>query len=428
LHQQLEALTAAMQDACIEWAFLQPPLGSGPPEDDVVALVRPDHRAAFGSVARAAGLVTVPAAGHPLSWLYLGLDRTAGRFLRLSVTDRIAFGRDGEFPTTFVAGVLQRRVCTPDGPVPSPDDAFWLLLLNLLLGEGRVSEDRRAFLLGAARNARDDSEIPRAIDDLGGTSAATLRTAAAGGEWAELDRAARPLRDSWRRALPSRARADPRPVTAGRLLARLATAGRRRGLSVAILGPDGAGKSTLAAGIVRTFPLPVAQVYMGLWKSGDDAATGGLQLREAAARPFRAWSRFVTARAHQARGRLVVFDRYVYDARLPPSPPALTAKRIYFWFLARACPPPDLALLLDLPGAVAYARKGENSVEENESSRREYLALQEKLRLHVIDATRSAEEVRREALTAIWDVCVARWGLDGVAGAEGPPGSAVPVR
>src|SRR3954449_8677520 len=74
LHQQLEALTAAMRDARIEWALLQPPLGSGPPEDDVVALVRPDHRAVFGSVARAAGLVTVPAARHPLSQLYMGLD------------------------------------------------------------------------------------------------------------------------------------------------------------------------------------------------------------------------------------------------------------------------------------------------------------------------------------------------------------------
>src|SRR4051812_44439933 len=125
-----------MQDACIEWAFLQPPLGSGPPEDDVVALVRPDHRAAFGSVARAAGLVTVPAAGHPLSWLYLGLDRTAGRFLRLSVTDRIAFGRDGEFPTTFVAGGPPGPAWAPPRPLSSPPAAPFPLPLQHPLGGG----------------------------------------------------------------------------------------------------------------------------------------------------------------------------------------------------------------------------------------------------------------------------------------------------
>src|SRR4051794_41837756 len=102
-----------MQDACIEWAFLQPPLGSGPPEDDVVALVRPDHRAAFGSVARAAGLVTVPAAGHPLSWLYLGLDRAAGRVLRPSVAGPVALGPGGGIPATVVGG-------GPGGPGLAP--------------------------------------------------------------------------------------------------------------------------------------------------------------------------------------------------------------------------------------------------------------------------------------------------------------------
>jgi thymidylate kinase len=436
VHQPLAALSAALQDARIEWASTQPPLATGSPTDDVVALVRPEHRAAFGSVARSGGLVRVPDAQSPSSDLYVGMDPAAGRFLSLRGTDRIAFGRRGEFPTTFAAGVLRRRVRTPGGPVPSPDDAFWLLLLRCLLEDGgaspaHVSPDHRASLRAGARVARDDGEIPRFLDDLlgpTGAGAATLRAAAAAGEWAALDRAAGPLRDSWRSPDPVRGRAGAGPAAAARVLDRLAAVRRPRGLSVAILGPDGAGKSTLADGLASSFPLPVVQVYMGLWKTGNDAPAAGLQLREAAARPFRAWSRFATARAHQARGRLVVFDRYVYDARLPPSPPALTAKRIYFWFLSRACPAPDLALLLDLPGAVSYARKGENTIEENESTRQQYLALQGQLRLHVIDATRPAEEVRRDALTAVWAACLARWGVEPVPGVVRPLDSAASVR
>ena len=43
---------------------------------------------------------------------------------------------------------------------------------------------------------------------------------------------------------------------------------RRRGISVALLGPDGAGKTTLAGEIDNSFIFPVRRVYMGL--------TGGL--------------------------------------------------------------------------------------------------------------------------------------------------------
>lgn len=188
---------------------------------------------------------------------------------------------------------------------------------------------------------------------------------------------------------------------------RAAACRRRRGLSVALLGPDGSGKSTLAAGIAEAFPLPVVQVYMGLWKSGSDQP--GLQLLDAVLRPFRAVRRYLVALGHQARGRLVVFDRFTYDARLPPGPPAVTAKRIYFWLLARVCPAPDLVLLLDVPGAVSFARKGENSAETNETQRRQFLALAGELDLHVLDASRPPDAVRRDALEVIWAAYRRRW-------------------
>ena len=122
---------------------------------------------------------------------------------------------------------------------------------------------------------------------------------------------------------------------------------RRRGLAVALLGPDGAGKSTLAQAIAESFPLPVRVVYMGLWRDG----VGPLR------RPLLAWRAYATGAWHRALGRTVVFDRYCYDAWLPPRGRFLALKRAYFAFLARTCPRPDLTFVLDLPTEIAEARK-----------------------------------------------------------------------
>jgi hypothetical protein len=130
---------------------------------------------------------------------------------------------------------------------------------------------------------------------------------------------------------------------------------------------------------------------------------------EVAFRPFRAWRRYLGALCLQARGHLVVFDRYVYDARRPPRPPLVLAKRLYFWLLSHAVGTPDLTILLDLPGAVAFGRKGEDGLAETEQERQEFLALGSQLDLRIVDATRTADEVRSDVLTLIWEATRARW-------------------
>jgi thymidylate kinase len=71
--------------------------------------------------------------------------------------------------------------------------------------------------------------------------------------------------------------------------------------------------------------------------------------------------------------------------------------------LAHACPAPDLVLVLDAPGEVLYARKGEHSADFLEQQRQQYIALRARLpEMIVVDATRDAERVRRDALAAIW--------------------------
>jgi len=127
-------------------------------------------------------------------------------------------------------------------------------------------------------------------------------------------------------------------------------------------------------------------------------------------RPFRIWSRYLLAQYHQLRGRLVIFDRYVYEARLPARPPLLAFKRPYFWLLAHALPAATAAVVLDVPGHVAYGRKQENPPDELECERRIYAQLTGRVRsLELVDAGADADTVRAEITSIVWRELAARW-------------------
>jgi thymidylate kinase len=181
-------------------------------------------------------------------------------------------------------------------------------------------------------------------------------------------------------------------------------------MSVALLGIDGAGKSTLVAGLPDALRLPMRTIYMGLWSErGPLARNGATRMLRAALRPGQVWLRFLRGRLHQARGRVVVYDRYTYDAALPPRPPFVRLKRLYFGFLARSCPRPDLVLLLDVPSEVAALRKPEHERVDLERNRQGFLGLAARLpRFEVIDATRGVDEVRADVVERVWDAYVDR--------------------
>jgi thymidylate kinase len=87
------------------------------------------------------------------------------------------------------------------------------------------------------------------------------------------------------------------------------------------------------------------------------------------------------------------------------------------WLLVRTAPHPGLVLLLDAPGEVMFARKGELTVELLEERRQSYLAMaRADPAFVVLDATSPPEEVARRAMSAIWN-CWPR-----------PPASVTPSR
>lgn len=189
-----------------------------------------------------------------------------------------------------------------------------------------------------------------------------------------------------------------------RRLTKLRTAALEPGLSIALLGPDGAGKSTLASELGQSFYFPVRSVYMGLYGAGPS----GRVPRGSFGRISRQWAGYARATFHRRRGRLVVYDRYSYDALLHgPRRPTVRA-RLRRWLLGHAVPPPDVILLLDAPPEVLLRRKDEHDLATLNSQRKAYLALAQRLDAPVVRADRKADDVRREVTALVWRRYVAR--------------------
>ena len=221
-------------------------------------------------------------------------------------------------------------------------------------------------------------------------------------------------------------------------------------ISVALIGPDGAGKSTISALLEHEpLPAPVKRIYMGVnleasslmlpttrlalavksarGRRSDLAAPSADRVRDGGSAPHRAargavrgvrmvmwlaeeWFRQLVATYHRKRGAIVVFDRHFYAdyyhsdidrADVPAGRRPLSA-RVHGFLLEHAYPKPDLVICLDAPGEVLFARKHEASAEWLERRRRQYLQLATVVpHFAVVDVDRPLDVVTRDVATVI---------------------------
>jgi thymidylate kinase len=197
-----------------------------------------------------------------------------------------------------------------------------------------------------------------------------------------------------------------------------------RGFTVALIGCDGAGKTTVARALESTSDLPVTYLYMGVspaasnhqlpttrlahtLKRADGAAArgGGARRRVRSAlrlanRVAEEWYRQILAMTHLRRGRIVVFDRHFmadYHAADVLAAQRTLSRRVHGFLLTRLYPRPDLVVLLDAPPEVLFARKGEGTIASLQRRRVEYRQLGATLpRFAVVETSQPLDAVVTE--------------------------------
>jgi thymidylate kinase len=410
--EEPEPLTAAfhaLDAADLPWCLLRgrEELGSDADVDLLVSEARwPEVEEALGR----ARFDRMPSWGYGTHAFFLRYDRVGDRWVKLDVVTELSFGPAFSLRSDAGEACLARR--RPDDGVWTLDreDAFWALLLHRLLDKRSLDEPSAARLRALLPHAGDDGPLARAVAAVApaGWSPSRLLQAVGSGELAALEREAAPaLARSWSRAERVGVRRRRVAERRARATARIATAWRRPGLGVAVLGPDGAGKSTLVEGLVRSFPLPARSIYLAPFPRG---AANRVPVLGLGVRLLRLWRRWLVGRAHVARGRLVLFDRYPLDARVAPRRPLGPAGRLRRWVVGHAVPSPEVVLVLDVPGPIVHARKGELDPVTLEAERRQYHDLAARLpTAAVLDGTRDPDRVRREAIDVVWRAWTERW-------------------
>ena len=391
------------------WCFLHPPTDSVAAQGDVDVLIHPVDMDAAARALLRLGFARLPRGERGAH--FLGYDEPEGEWLWLHLVNELTFGPHRVLRTAAAEGCVARR-SRDRLPTLHPSDEFWVTLLHRLLDRGSLTEAHRDRLTALRPSAQMEGELPASLPRVfpGGWTASRILAAVDAADWRTLESVGRAAaRECQRRA---RRDVGMRIASAVRKLrGRVRAARGMRGVGVALLGPDGAGKSTLASGLERTFPMPVRQVYMGL--------TGGMLRRVdklripgvvRVGRLLVIWSRYLRAQYHLARGRLVVFDRYIYDSEVPtPYPLGISAKAAR-WIDGHACPGPDVVVILDAPGAVMHQRKGEYDPAMLEEWRRRFLGVRRRVPdAEVLDAGRGAEVVLRDATARIWRRYLQRW-------------------
>jgi thymidylate kinase len=436
-------------------------------ETDLDLLVSRDHRGDFETMVADAGFVAVDAPRLrrvPGMQAYLGFDSESGRLVHLDVHYDLVMGerliKNHHLP---IEGWLFEDPGSLLGvPVPTPEKEFILLYVRSVLKTGPKQFLRSAMRGGSPFPERIQKEMAwlarRVTDDalereLAGAAVPVQpgavvefkRRVESGGldwRWVLRQRVAvwRALRHNRRhRGLQALLRRAVINFRSSRLGRRLGFGLKRRtlqsrGLVVALVGADGAGKSRIASDVGRWLgaKLEVEHVYFGQPKSGllylllakpgslvrnrgigvlkpVAEITDALRWVAIAARRRRLAER---ARRKASEGGVVIAERYplreFFSMETPMDGPRLHRQRGLLGLprmevrLYERIPRPDFTIVLRTDIDTLRARKLDLALDEHLPKVEAIASLEPGDDLEVVDAGRPYEEVLQMVKSLIW--------------------------
>ncbi len=221
--------------------------------------------------------------------------------------------------------------------------------------------------------------------------------------------------------------------------------------TVALIGGDGAGKTTVANAVIQSSGIPIKYLYMGLSTRSSNHAlpTSRLVLflkrrmyrksAQKSANPLpdempasqleyseethgwawntarflnrlaEAWYRQLLSINYQMRGYVVIYDRHFFFDTAPgvinsQDQSLLLLDRLYFWLMSHWYPRPTLTIFLDAPPGLLFRRKSEATPEYLEQQRGVFLNQGRKLaHFFRVDASQPLDEVINEVMQHIQD-------------------------
>jgi thymidylate kinase len=222
-------------------------------------------------------------------------------------------------------------------------------------------------------------------------------------------------------------------------------------LTVALIGGDGAGKTSIAKKLEKDCPLPTKYLYMGInpqagefslptsrlnyalkkrnYKKAlennkvseiEDISANYLEYSKTSRSPVRtilrhfnrlleAFYRQSVSVYYQMRGYIVIYDRHpLFDTAplMKVSKKNIDSRINDFnhWVISNLFPKPKLSIYLDAPAELLYLRKGESTPDYLDRQRSAYLKQGEKTKNFIcVDSTQPLDEVFDEVQRIVLD-------------------------